>query len=47
VLVLAPDYFGCHVLKTYSPDGGRTIIGADIRCSHRSPSKVFRFSWAT
>ena len=37
--------FGCHLLNTYRSFG--TILGADIRCAHRSPSKAFRFSWGT
>lgn len=44
---ISTPHFGCQLLKTYSPNGGRTILGADIRCSHRRPSKAFRFSWAT
>jgi hypothetical protein len=38
-------HFGCHMLKTFRSLG--TVLGADIRCAHRRPSKVFRFSWGT
>jgi len=37
--------FGCHILKTYRSFG--TVLGAEIHCTHRKPSKAFRFSWGT
>ena len=42
---LRTPHFGCHILS--SGHAGNVLTGADIRCSHRSPSKAFRFSWAT